>query len=358
MHMSWPGTGSVPVGLSIANVRLLDGFTGWKWSDIETSAGVYNWTALDTRVTAYRQLGWTVSFCVYGTPTFYASAPDQAFNDQYGKAGGAAYPALDTNLAGLSAFITALVTRYNAAGGVWRAANPTLGKGFTTIETWNEPYFFQNHSGYWWGTQTQLVDLCYTVYAASKAVDSSLLVLGPAWLTSSYCEDWMKYSGTLNSTKTAAMTFDAFNFHCYLFCPYGQTYAGCYADIAWGNAGAYQYIALAAIYKPGAKIYCSEIGFDSFTGTTRLASLLSEVASIRYIHLARSMVILAALGIQRVGPYSMNSTLTGDFVSDNNGVRLAYNTVAAITGKTIVAASAGVMTPVSLTFSDGTSLTI
>lgn len=360
VHSNWPGAGVDPatLGISIGHVRLLDGSSPWMWRHIETSQGVYSWGGLDTKITEYRSRGWTVTFQLYGTPFFYASTVDQGFNDQYNLAGGAAYPAQDVNLAGLSAFVTALVTRYNSPSGAWRVANPSLGKGIQVFETWNEPNFYQNYSGYWWGTASQLVDVCHVVYTAVKAVDAQVVVTTPAFFGESHCWPWIQASGSLFPSVKAVNTFDAFDLHGYLSMPCGAPYAGLPYDIAWGSYGVYPFINFANRYKPGAEIHVSEYGFDTKSTSQSLQSLLAEPPAIRKKILARVMATAAAMGVKRFAVYLLSSTLAGNYTTDTDGVVSAINLVSQICGKTIVAATAEIGGPVTLKFSDGSTWTV
>lgn len=354
LHTPWPGSGGPPTGLTVGNIRLLNGSNAWKWSQLETSAGVYSWAALDALITAYRAQGWTVTFTVYGTPTFYVSAGDLTHNDMYGVAGGAAYPTLDTGLAGLSAFITALVTRYNAPAGAWRVANPTLGKGIATIEAWNEPGFTQNYSGYWWGSAPQLVDVCKKIYDAAHAVDPAIVVTSPAFFNFTYAVQFVRAVGT---AVTGAQTYDAISFHGYLSMPYGYTYAGWPYDMAWGVYGVYPMLQIIRELSPGKDLYMSEYGFDTSV-TTSLASFLAESANLRFTVLTRIMLICAAMGCKRFGCYSYNSTLCGRLDTDTNGVMAAINLLASVAGKTIIAADGMIRGSLTVSFSDGSAVTV
>lgn len=360
VHSNWPGAGTDPatLGLNIGHARLLNGSSPWMWRHLETSAGVYSWAALDAKITAYRVRDWTITFPLYGTPLFYASVTDQGFTDMYNNAGGAAYPAQDANLSGLSAFVTALITRYNDPAGAWRMANPTLGKGIHTFEAWNEPQFAQNHSGYWWGSASQLVDVCHTAYAAVKAVDAQVVVTSPAFFGEAHCWPWIQAIGILYPAVTGADTFDAFNLHGYLGMPYGAPYAGLPYDIAWGFYGIFPFINFANRYKPGAQIHMSEYGFDTAPSSSSLASLLLEPPEVRRVILGRVMLTSAAMGVQRFAIYSLNSTLAGNYATDTGGVIAAVNLASQAAGKTIVAATAEIKGPVSITFSDGSILSV
>ena len=346
-------SGGAPVsGLSVGSVRTHD--AGVKWNDIETSAGAYSWATLDAIITTARTAGCDVLFTVYGTPTFYASVPDQGFVDKYGVAGGAGYPALDPGLSGLSAFIATLVTRYNAPSGAWRIANPTLGKGIAEIETWNEPEFTGVRQGYWWGTAAQMIDVCRAVYLAAKAGDSSIIVLSPGSNVPSQFELWVQAS---SGSVRARDTYDYLNIHTYSVWGYGNNYAAMNKDPVFGEYGLFQSAKIAAQNSSQAGIYITEMGFAT-SSTPALTSLLSEPASVRYTVLARCLMLAAGYGAKKVILYTPGN-LAGNFSTDTNGVVKAFNDVAtALAGKTITYAEAQIGSTVTVRLSDGTSFSI
>ena len=254
-----------------------------RWSAIETSAGVYNFATLDSIITFQRQNGATVMFGLYGTPVFYASAtahPTYGDNVTKGPWGLLAECANPTSLTALNNFVTAVINRYNKAGGAWYDANnATLGKGIQEWETWNEPrltatgngsipvnatalvlgteyridstgtttwtsfgaannttgtVFTANRNGtvgdgtgvaqkvsgtgFWWGTSAQLIDMCVTQYDTIKALDSSVLVTSPGF---SQAQELLPYLQATNTgaTKTGAQSCDVGNFHEYSLNP-------------------------------------------------------------------------------------------------------------------------------------------
>lgn len=140
------------------------------WPNIETSAGVYNWNALDSRVNWAQQIGVDVVQTIAFTPTFYAS--DTSVFDQYGRAGGSSNPTAG-GLTAFSAFCTAMATRYK-------------GK-IKYYEIWNEPNFRVSATvGTWFGTDAQMVNLCSLARTAILAVDPAAKIIsgGPVGETS------------------------------------------------------------------------------------------------------------------------------------------------------------------------------
>lgn len=134
------------------------------WPDIETSAGVYDWTDLDNLVASAEALGMEVCYTIAWTPTFHAS--DLTKYSQYGDSSG--HPTMPTDIADFEAFVTALATRY--AGRI------------KYYEVWNEPNYRQSTTvGTWFGTTGQLVSLAQSAYTIIKAIDAAALVLSPPY---------------------------------------------------------------------------------------------------------------------------------------------------------------------------------
>ena len=140
-----------------------------RWFEIHTASGVFNWTALDARVAAIGSRPWT--YVVWGTPNWASARPAEVH--PYGN-GLAAEPASMSNL---TAFVTALVTRY-----------PTL----THVEVWNEPDVSTAETYYWFsGTAAAFVSIAQTVYNAVKAVRPSVQVLGPSSVNYLSSPNWL-----------------------------------------------------------------------------------------------------------------------------------------------------------------------
>ena len=157
-------------GMSSKMDRSFDRYLTWK--DIEISAGVYNWTALDAWVAASFAAGKEMIYTLFGTPLFYTSTsaanpnPDMDF---YG-VGSTTFP--DQAAGGVAGtvalgnFITALVNRYKSTTPI------------QYLEIWNEPkYAGGGGSNYFIGTPTQLAQIARFAVTAAKAADPTILAL-------------------------------------------------------------------------------------------------------------------------------------------------------------------------------------
>lgn len=144
---------------------------GVRWWEVNTANGVYDWSTLDAKIAAWGSGPWT--YCMFGTPTWASARPTEAHAYGLGRM------AEPSNMAYLTSFVTALVSRY-----------PTL----TSVEVWNEPDIPSTQSLYWYsGTVSAFVTMCQTIYNAVKAVNTSVIVEGagttyylssPNWLDS------------------------------------------------------------------------------------------------------------------------------------------------------------------------------
>lgn len=363
----FPQTVSPTPTMGFGAVRLHDsGFCNWY--QIETSQGGYNWSNLDTIVTRHRTDGRTVMFELLGAPQFYiANAdPKKAALDTYAVAGGLCYPGATVGvegrdgLVGLSNFITALVTRYNAAGGVWRLANPTLGRGIDKLECWNEAFNFG--SDFYTGTVAQLVDLAYTIKTAAKAVDSSIIVLSPSSNDCNLLVDWLGTSGAINTTKKGIDGCDAIAMHSYnVALPYGAI-ANYTTDCLTGYYKGYYQITsrLKALY-PTLPVYLTEsgVGYDYTTPGAGMELAIAATPDWRYKFWCRMLMLGAAFGYKGWYSYCWERPFSCYMVNDPNGMQKALTVVhTKVAGKTITSAIYVVGGEVTLKFSDSTSLTV
>lgn len=335
IHSGWPiGSATPPTPtLPVTAFRSHDtGGDAPQWRLIEKTAGNYTWTDLDTAMTAWRTAGLQVTYVLYGTPTFYA--PTDAGNDPYGYKGGGSYPTRDTDLTAWKAFVNALMTRYNASGGTWRTANPSLGKGITTLQIWNEP---SSGSNWWSGTTTQFVDLARAAYLEAKSVDAAITVASPAWVHWRDLDAYMKATGTVYSTAKLADTFDVLAYNIYEACPYGAPRNQMFADCLSDEQGPLPYMAVLRWYGKTANVICTELGLAPYD-CPPLQQFLGIPAADRRVYLRRILAAMACVGVKQVFPYSFTNNLCGNLASDTNGVIAAVNDVAAIVGKTIVSA--------------------
>lgn len=139
-----------PVGIKQGIWRTHDSFT--RWSDIETSQGVYNQINLgylDYIVNKAFEIGADVMYTVYKTPAWAATGGDVTKPP--------------SNPAYLTNWINFLYARY--------------GTKIKYYEGWNEP----NITGSFNGTIAELVTHQQTMYTAVKANNASLVVISPSF---------------------------------------------------------------------------------------------------------------------------------------------------------------------------------
>lgn len=356
-----------PNAMGFGSTRLHDsGFCNWY--QIEATQSVYTWTNLDTIVTAHRQAGRTIIFELLGAPQFYIANADanKLVNDSYAVKGGKCYPGATVaiegvdGLAGLTNFITALVTRYNAAGGAWRLANPTLGRGLDKIECWNEA--FNVGSDFYIGSVAQLVDIAYTIRTAAKSVDASIVVLSPSSNDINLLVDWLGTSGAINTTKKGSDGCDALAVHSYnVMLPY-TSMANYTSDCLTGYYKGYFQIRnrLNTLY-PTLPVYITEsgIGYDFTNPAAGMALAIAATPDWRFKFWARMLMLGAAFGYKCWQTYCWERPFSCNAYADPNGIQKALTTVhTKVGGKTITAASYTVGGEVALTFSDLTTLII
>ncbi len=198
-----------PVAFRVGVVRNHNYNQREQWKSIETAQDTYTWTAMDLWVTEHKQRGSKTIWTFYGTPSWATSG--DACVDAYGTAGGSS--PVDSQ-ADVTDFITTLVTRYNDAGGAWRLAHPTLGKGIDYLEIWNEPSFAQTCTNLFWnGTAAQLATMAKTVYQAAKAVDSTITVLSPSFTGDGNLDTYLAASDGAGGTGASWM--DGLAYHYY-----------------------------------------------------------------------------------------------------------------------------------------------
>ena len=347
------------------------------WADIETSPGVYNWTYADQWITGAVSAGKKVQWVFAITPTFYASSSDQLValgaNNTY--LGGGGYPA-STSPNGLTAagnFITALLTRYNTSTGGWASQTngsgtnwSVFGKGIASIEPWIEATFGGQGYEFWWGTVGQLVDLCYTVRTAAKAVDSAIEVGSPSFNTALWAIQYLAGSGTINTGVTAGSLCDSFHFHTYNISLPGTIYGSWAQDLvssaSLGIVGWKSAMAGAAGGALNVPMHCNESGIDYNFSSTDLTNFNAQPASYRYTFILRTWMLHAAFGVKRWGAYCWDAPFCGGVpapYADLNGLPQAIIAFAKnCVGKTITSASYVPGGTVTLNFSDTTNFTI
>lgn len=283
------------------------------------SSGTFNWTVMD----AYAAINVPILFTVFQTPFWAAKVADQAFTGPYGNLGECGAP---NNLADLGNFITALMTRYNSG--------PT--KTIRILEVWNEPNFYQNHTGFFWGSASDLVDMVATVRTAALAVDPTVKVIGPGFILTSAIGSFLNTQGPV-SGKYGREVIDGFSFHPY----YAE---GIYQQLLNpGNPLSTRMgdvtSALAAAGIPNMPVYMTEYGTGVSATDNAVTAFNALPAAQRKTWMKRFLAISAGMGIKHVSLYAYSSptnSLCGDLTADTTGVIAAMSEVSAvISGATI-----------------------
>jgi hypothetical protein len=131
---------------------------GSQWVDIESAAGTYDWSGLDSRVSEARDRGADVLYTLGGrTPQWAAAQPDGA--SPYGP-GQCSEPSSDQVW---QDWVRTVATRYKGQITLW--------------EVWNEP----DIADFYCGTPDELVDLARQAYTVLKEVDPANRVLSPGF---------------------------------------------------------------------------------------------------------------------------------------------------------------------------------
>ena len=168
------------------HLRLWD--SGVRWSQINTSRGYINWAALDAWVSLAQSKGVELIYTFGSTPV-WASTNKYQTGCAYGD-GTCAPP----NYTDWEEFVGQVATRYK-------------GK-IKYYEIWNEP----NHSQYWTGSTSQMVELSRRAANLIRGIDSNARILSPSptW-ASTTAWDWM--NAYLNAG--GGSYFDIVAFHAY-----------------------------------------------------------------------------------------------------------------------------------------------
>ncbi len=177
------------------------------WNGVETSAGVYDFTTIDSRLADSEAAGVDVLYTIYGTPAFHSSNPTDAtctLNI------GACDPPNDVNADGSGtdaafiAFLTALVTH--------------VGGKIQYYEVWNEANITSEYNGTW----PQLVRMAQDARATILSINPNATILSPSFAELTYASAADKeaaYLATSVNGSTGSQAADIINFHGYVVTP-------------------------------------------------------------------------------------------------------------------------------------------
>lgn len=342
------------------------------WARVETSQGVYDWSATDAWIEAQYANGISPVVSHLYMPSFYSTNPSTlsvASGGYYGCGG----PLTAQGRTGWSNFVTASINRYK-----------NRGTPIKYWQSWEEPWWpVVLGSGYWWGTQGDLVDLSYISYTAAKAVDSSIIVLSPSASppTNATPTDWTTYTGTVNTTVHGYDTYDWYGVDLFGYTPTAFNWG---LDV--GTSPLYKanlsmsggtQVKISDIIKSmknsmGANlkpIACNSFGFSYVGDGINASSFRALSATKRKQWVARSLLEFAANGVPLVTIYGGDAYVSvggggaqmwaGDFVADTSGVIAGFKEAqTAIAGKTMTSCGYLLDGTMKATFTDGSSYTI
>jgi O-Glycosyl hydrolase family 30 len=278
------------------------------WNNIETSAGVFDWTAMDAWVASCVTNKKEMLYTVFGTPSFYTSSVDTSTS--YGT-GAIAFP--DLNSGALGTFVTTLVTRYK-----------NKGTPIPYIEIWNEPKYSSGNASYFLGTPTQLAQIARIVNQAAKAVDSTIKIVGvgPTGMEAAWTYPTADASGSdyLNkflaasdgAAGTGKLWVDIISIHSYSHSGYNNLFAipQMYANVQ------------AALVGNGMST-STPIWVTETSAITPALNTLTETDQINYMK--RSLVLHLAAGFQKVYWYGF-----GPLALTTGTGQAAWNSMAAL----------------------------
>jgi len=211
---TWPNSIAQP--LVVNAVRLWD--SGTRWNQIETTEGVYNWSALDAMLAKAKANHQTVLYTFGGVPAFAASEPwDDACSEGFGSCSapiGLNRDGSGTNVQ-FKAFVTALMQH--------------TGNQIQYFEAWNEI----NSPQFWNATAAQMVRMAHDARMIIKQYNPSAVVLSPSTCGCSDIvftefssfnanpQDAMLFylratAKGVPGTPTGAMLADGISFHAYI----------------------------------------------------------------------------------------------------------------------------------------------
>jgi hypothetical protein len=242
--MTVHSTGNWPAA-PIAAIRLWS--TGTYWGDLNPAQSVYNFTTLDLWLATAQSHNVDLIYTFGETPAWASSSPAMVCGTN-GSPNGSCAPPNDLNSDGTGSnqhwkdFVTAVVTR--AAGKIkyW--------------EIWNEPTV----SGYWVGSNQQMLRLAQDAFTIIKSIDPNALVTTPAPSTGiNGVANWMGPYLALGGGQYA----DIISFHGYNWSTQAGVYPQPEAIVPLVDNLKSVLVANAQNSKP---LWCTEGGWGDTTG--------------------------------------------------------------------------------------------
>jgi hypothetical protein len=353
------------------------------WFDIETSAGVYNWTPLDTWAAGHAANGATLCYSNVCMPSFYSVNAATQYTPATGGGGpffgimgplstGGGTPGAGVG-GGLYNFVFNAIRRCIARGNplkYWQVWSEPDTAGTTHVSTGVST---------WWGTPGQMVDLAYWSYLAAKAADPNIMVLAPAPLDSSGnpSASWFFSTAGTQTGVFGYQTCDEFGFDIFDVGPpnfqWGIDTANPVRKLKQPTDISYWISQLTSQMGGNVKpISITSLGLTAgvnYPTNPMQSYVFSQTPLWRKQWMARTMLACAAMGVKRVilwnyDHYVWTSNNLAyyftDFVNDGTGgVTAGFNDIANnVAGKTITFCGVRGDGKMFASFSDGSSYVV
>lgn len=365
VSQDWPSVGTAPT-FPFGRLSTFDN-NRTHWRSLHTAINTINWTTLDTIVVKAKAAGVAKgTYVIYGCPQFLATKGTVASTgtDVLGPYGGIGEGAHPSSLAQLTYFCQQFAARNIS---VW-------GKFFDTVSSFNEvtldPATVPGNGFFYWGTESQFIDLIWTVYSAFQAADPSLTVISPGFFRLDSLNDSgyaglgyiANITGAVNTTKKGLDCYKGAALHTYYMVPEGKLYSGRGTINNINYGGLLQYKALIAAGQAiNGPVHITEWGF-SHMANTWLSSLLAMPPEYRDLYIQYVHIDAMLAGVKSICTWSFGNiaNVTGNLSTDDPGVISGLRKVyKACAGKTIIVPS-GITASGGrfLTFSDGTTYTV
>lgn len=198
------GSGLVDSGNNPAQLKTIRFWdSGVKWAQLQSSAGVYNFTPLDNWITACQKFGYDIIYVFGATPTFIASKCSGAGNcsDPVGFTNTCCPPS-DVNSDGsgtdatFKAFVTALINH----------VKPGTIKYY---ELWNE----QDSGNFWSGNMSQAVRMGQDAATIIRSLDPNATIISPSFHGPTASTFFVNYCTTKVNGLFGWQNFDVVNCH-------------------------------------------------------------------------------------------------------------------------------------------------
>ena len=286
------GSGQAYRHLNYGALRLWD--AGVTWSQIETQPGVFNWSRLDSLVSAAQAHHVEVTLVLGMTPASYASSPTQA----------------PRNLATFTRYVSAVMHRYRSFHGQ---------RGIAAYQVWNEG----NIANFWTGTPEQLAQLTGIVNQTRNSVDPDATVVAPSFAARlPYQRAWLRdYQRQLVDGQPVWNSYDVNALSLYPKPTYGGRSGG--PEDAMRLLGKVRY-QMSKIGVPSTKkIWATEINYGVTGGGVADAAATPISQRRQVANVLRTYLLGAANGLTRVfwyrydwGRTASGGTLGNTLLSD------------------------------------------